>query len=180
MASYCNIGDIARVTLPYGSVRDFKDTPITISCEPQYPECSGATVYFYYSEFNGYSLKENVYGFQRVLLPFYEIRINPDDDTILEAYCRGKTSCQSLGWHLLARRRYGGYFTSLQFDKHLSVAWKKANRIYQSAANIVNSVNSMIDSVRNVNEFIAENTGRIGNALKKFQVVSPNAFKWIP
>ena len=117
MASYCNIGDIARVTLPYGSVRDFKDTPITISCEPQYPECSGATVYFYYSEFNGYSLKENVYGYQRVLLPFSEIRINPDSNTIIEAYCRGKTSCQSLGWHSLARRRFGGYFTSFQFDK---------------------------------------------------------------
>ncbi|MDJ0737888.1 MAG: hypothetical protein QNJ47_28155 [Nostocaceae cyanobacterium] len=63
---------------------------------------------------------------------------------------------------------------------NLSVAWKKANRIYQATANIVNSVNSMIDFVRNVSEFIAENTGRIGNALKKFQVISPDAFKWMP
>lgn len=38
----------------------------------------------------------------------------------------------------------------------------------------------MMDSVRNVSEFIAENTGRIGNSLKKFGVVGENAFRWMP
>jgi hypothetical protein len=58
--------------------------------------------------------------------------------------------------------------------------FKKANRIYQSGANIINSVRSMMDSVGNISEFIAENTGRIGNALKKYQVIAPDAFKWMP
>ncbi|MDJ0800174.1 MAG: alanine-zipper protein [Calothrix sp. MO_167.B12] len=58
--------------------------------------------------------------------------------------------------------------------------WKKFNRIYQAGANIVNSVRSMMDSVRNVSEFIAENTGRIGNALKRYAVIGEDAFKWMP
>ena len=129
MASYCNIGDTARVTFPDGSIRDFTDTPITISCQPQYSECSGATVYFYYSDFNGYTFKENVYGYQRVLLPFYEIRINPNDNSILEAYCRGKFSCVPLGWFTLARRTSGGYFTSVQFDKLVPDEESTENRL---------------------------------------------------
>ena len=64
--------------------------------------------------------------------------------------------------------------------RQLTAAWKKANRIYQSGAYIVDSVRSMTDSVRNVAEYTAENTGRIGNALKSYQVISPDAFKWMP
>ena len=58
--------------------------------------------------------------------------------------------------------------------------WKRWNRIYQAGANIINSVRSMIDSTRNITEFIAENTGKIGNALKKFAVIPPDAFNWMP
>lgn len=64
--------------------------------------------------------------------------------------------------------------------KNLTTTIKKANRIYQSGANIVDSVRSMTDSVRNVAEFTAENTGKIGNALKTYQVIAPDAFKWMP
>ena len=62
----------------------------------------------------------------------------------------------------------------------LNANFKKANRVYQSAANIVDSVRSMTDSVRNVTEFAAENTGRIGNALKTYQVIAPDAYNWMP
>ncbi|NJN13606.1 MAG: hypothetical protein HC815_39215, partial [Richelia sp. RM1_1_1] len=52
--------------------------------------------------------------------------------------------------------------------KNITTTIKKYNRIYQAGANIVNSVRSMVDSLRNISEFIAENTGKIGNALMKF------------
>ncbi|MBE9214441.1 hypothetical protein IQ247_17495 [Plectonema cf. radiosum LEGE 06105] len=38
----------------------------------------------------------------------------------------------------------------------------------------------MTDSVRNVTEFTAENTGKIGNALKTYQVIAPDAYNWLP
>lgn len=62
----------------------------------------------------------------------------------------------------------------------IKTTWKKWNRIYQTGANIANTVRSMIDSTRNISEFIAENTGRIGNALKKFGVVGERAYNWMP
>lgn len=62
----------------------------------------------------------------------------------------------------------------------LTANFKKANRIYQAGANIVDSVRSMTDSVRNVAEFTAENTGKIGNALKTYQVIAPDAYNWMP
>ncbi|MBW4572645.1 MAG: hypothetical protein KME31_33120 [Tolypothrix carrinoi HA7290-LM1] len=64
--------------------------------------------------------------------------------------------------------------------KGMKTTWKQWNRIYQAAANIANSVRSMIDSVRNIAEFTAENTGKIGNALKKFGAIGEKAFKWMP
>ena len=68
----------------------------------------------------------------------------------------------------------------IQNWKEFKTNWKKWNRIYQAAANIANSVRSMIDSLRNISEFIAENTGKIGNALKKFGVIGEKAFPWMP
>lgn len=74
---------------------------------------------------------------------------------------------------------FKGIFGEETFN-NLSATWKRANRIYQAAANIANSVRSMIDSVRSIGEFIAENTGRIGNALKRFGVVGDDAYRWMP
>ncbi|NJO61349.1 MAG: hypothetical protein HC836_24770 [Richelia sp. RM2_1_2] len=64
--------------------------------------------------------------------------------------------------------------------KNITTTIKKYNRIYQAGANIVNSVRSMVDSLRNISEFIAENTGKIGNALMKFGAIGENAFAWMP
>jgi hypothetical protein len=36
MASYCNAGDTARVTLPDGDIQDFTDTPISVDIKPGY------------------------------------------------------------------------------------------------------------------------------------------------
>lgn len=64
--------------------------------------------------------------------------------------------------------------------KEMQETWKKWNRIYQAAANIADKVRSMVDSLRNVIEFVAENTGKIGNALKKFGAIGEKAFNWMP
>jgi len=58
--------------------------------------------------------------------------------------------------------------------------WLKANRIITSASNIVWSIRSIADSTRQVAEWTAENTGKIGNALKKYRVVGEQAYPWMP
>jgi hypothetical protein len=57
---------------------------------------------------------------------------------------------------------------------------QSANRIYQAAANVAYSIRSIADSTNAMVELAAENTGRIGNALKKFRVVGEKAFPWMP
>lgn len=54
--------------------------------------------------------------------------------------------------------------------------WNKANRILTSASQIVWSIRNIGDSARAIAEWTAENTGKIGNALKKFGVVGENAY----
>jgi hypothetical protein len=57
--------------------------------------------------------------------------------------------------------------------------WNKANRVISSATNVIWTVRSMADSTRNVLEWTAENTGKIGNALKKARVVPENSYPWM-
>lgn len=56
----------------------------------------------------------------------------------------------------------------------------KLNRIVTTASNIIWTVRSISDSAREVAEWTAENTGKIGNALKRFRVVGENAYSWMP
>jgi hypothetical protein len=58
--------------------------------------------------------------------------------------------------------------------------WNKLNRIVQTASQVIWTVRSMADSAREVTEWTAENTGKIGNALKKWGIVGENAYKWMP
>ena len=62
----------------------------------------------------------------------------------------------------------------------LNQALASFNRIYQAGANVISNVWSMADSTRNVLEYTAENTGRIGNALKKERVVAPDSYPDMP
>lgn len=64
--------------------------------------------------------------------------------------------------------------------KNITTTIKKYNRIYQTGANIINSVRSIVDSTRNVTEYIAENTGKIGNALMRYGAIAANAFPKLP
>ncbi|ARV62730.1 hypothetical protein BZZ01_32470 [Nostocales cyanobacterium HT-58-2] len=54
--------------------------------------------------------------------------------------------------------------------------YQSANRMYQATTNMLWSIQSMFDSVRSVTELTANNTGKIGNALKRAGVVFENAF----
>lgn len=54
--------------------------------------------------------------------------------------------------------------------------WLAANRVYQAGANIVWSIRSVMDSTAEVIEWTAENTGKIGNALRDYGVVGERAY----
>lgn len=58
--------------------------------------------------------------------------------------------------------------------------WNKSSRILSSASAIVWTVRSIADSTREITEWTAENTGKIGNALKRWRVVGENAYSWMP
>lgn len=58
------------------------------------------------------------------------------------------------------------------------VTWRKYNRIYQAGANTMNAVSSMINSIGDAVETIAEHTGKIGNALRAAGQVRENAYQW--
>jgi hypothetical protein len=58
--------------------------------------------------------------------------------------------------------------------------WNKSSRILSSASQIVWTVRSIADSTREITEWTAENTGKIGNALKRWRVVGENAYGWMP
>lgn len=60
------------------------------------------------------------------------------------------------------------------------LSWQKASRVVSTAANVAWTIQSIADSTRSIMEMTAENTGRIGNALKKYRVVGENAYSWMP
>lgn len=57
--------------------------------------------------------------------------------------------------------------------------WQKSNRVLSAASNIVWTIRSINDVNQEVLEWTAENTGKIGNALKKHGVVGERAYPWM-
>ncbi|MBD2495011.1 hypothetical protein [Nostoc sp. FACHB-280] len=55
-------------------------------------------------------------------------------------------------------------------------SWNAANRMYQATTNMFYQVQGMFDSARSIAELTANNTGKIGNALKKGGAIFENAF----
>jgi tetrahydromethanopterin S-methyltransferase subunit G len=64
----------------------------------------------------------------------------------------------------------------IQTVEGIKKEWTQLNRIYQAASNIVWSVQSIFDSTRNLLNIAIENTGKIGNALRKSGAVFENAY----
>ena len=58
-------------------------------------------------------------------------------------------------------------------------SWQKANRVLQAGSNIVWTLRNINDATQDVLEWTAENTGKIGNALKKYGVVGDRAYPWM-
>lgn len=61
----------------------------------------------------------------------------------------------------------------------INETWNKANRIISSASNIVYTIRSISDGVKEVTEMAAENTGKIGNALKRSGLVTERSYPWM-
>jgi hypothetical protein len=61
----------------------------------------------------------------------------------------------------------------------LTTNWKKANRIYQAGANLINNVQSLRYSITGALETIASMNGKVANALKKYGVLGDNAYPWM-
>lgn len=61
----------------------------------------------------------------------------------------------------------------------IKATYKKHNRIYQSAANIINSVQGIMNGIANVVSIGAQYSGKIGNALKGNGVIGENSFAWM-
>lgn len=57
--------------------------------------------------------------------------------------------------------------------------WAKLNRIYQAGANVIGSFQSIANSFQSGIDAIGSQTGKIGNALKRFGVVGERAFGWM-
>ena len=60
--------------------------------------------------------------------------------------------------------------------KALTVKLAAANRIYQSGANLLDTVRSLANSAHSVAEITVQHTGEIGNALRESGVVAENAY----
>jgi hypothetical protein len=58
-------------------------------------------------------------------------------------------------------------------------AWKKASAIYNSAAQIVWSIQSITYSIQSALEVVGSHVAWIGNALRKFDVVGERAYRWM-
>jgi hypothetical protein len=63
--------------------------------------------------------------------------------------------------------------------KSLNSTWKKANRIYQAAANLLNSIQSLSASILSALEVVGQWNAKVANALKKFGVVGEKAYSWM-
>jgi predicted nucleic acid-binding Zn-ribbon protein len=63
--------------------------------------------------------------------------------------------------------------------KTFNTTWKKANRIYQASANLLNSIQSLSSSILNALEVVGQWNAKVANALKRFGVVSEKAYGWM-
>ncbi|MCC5597971.1 hypothetical protein [Nostoc favosum] len=63
--------------------------------------------------------------------------------------------------------------------KVLDANWKRANRIYQATANLLNSIQSLSASILNALEVVGQWNAKVGNALKRFGVVGEKAYSWM-
>lgn len=62
---------------------------------------------------------------------------------------------------------------------NVSQSWLRANRVVSAASQMVYTIRSLNDAKTEILEWTAENTGKIGNALKRWGVVGEKAYPWM-
>ena len=75
-----------------------------------------------------------------------------------------------------------GFFKKLfgvQTVDGIKEQWKKYNRIYQAATNLLNSIQSMMYTVLDAMQNIGEYVSKIGNAAKAFGTFAENCYDWM-
>ena len=113
------------------------------------------------------SMVQSVGDLMSLTLDF--IGIEGEDDTPIDVNELVKEGLEDLLEKALGEERY----------KNTKTWLAATNKIYQSGANILNTINSISDSSRSLAEFTGNNVSRIGNALKKFGVIGENAYKFM-
>lgn len=107
MSTHCDAGDIARVTFPTGTIEDFTDTPVNITCTDEYPNCSRFLVTFRYqfAFANGNPAGSPASTTQLLWstnnASNFTTRVILDGSTRRgQVYCKGaNTSCGTEGWY---------------------------------------------------------------------------------
>ncbi|MCC5640542.1 hypothetical protein LC593_32880 [Nostoc sp. CHAB 5844] len=61
----------------------------------------------------------------------------------------------------------------------IKTEYRKGNRIYQAAANLMNSVQSIGASTLNALEVVGQWNAKVANSLKRFGVVGDKAYEWM-
>ncbi len=75
-----------------------------------------------------------------------------------------------------------GYFKSIfgvATVEGIKSDWKKYSRIYQAAAQVMYSIQSIGQSILGALEVVGSHVAKIGNALQKFRIVGEKAFGWM-
>ena len=75
-----------------------------------------------------------------------------------------------------------GYFKSIfgvATVNGIKADWKKYSRIYQAAAQVMYSIQSIGHSILGALEVVGSHVSKIGNALQKVRVVGEKAYSWM-
>jgi hypothetical protein len=107
--------------------------------------------------------------FQLISQGVQAVGIRDEEDNVIDVGQVVGNSVENLLKGILGEDVYNG----------IGTAWNKANRIISSASAIIWTVRSIADSSLDLMEWIGENTGRIGNALKRWGVVGERSYPWM-
>lgn len=117
---------------------------------------------------NGMMLSNNLLSSvsEAINMSLNALNIKDETDTPIDIGSKVKSMIETLVTSMIGAENYEALTTRIA----------KANRIYQSSVNVLDSVNNLFDSARSVAEMTAEHTGKIGNALREAGVVYEDAY----
>jgi hypothetical protein len=90
---------------------------------------------------------------------------------------------QSIGFSTIVNAQIQNLFRTVLGDDTYEEAvatWRSWNNLIRTASNLYRTTLEIFDTTRDTLETLAENTGKVGNALKRFLVVPDSAYGWMP